>query len=186
MSWWFPCCSLSGDTDIRIRGDIQSVEGHRARIQIKSDSHRCRCIRVVFPKFMVPPALVFWTKMPLPAGLVVVVVVMVRLPLTRSIVMPLVTLFVEETVPKLSGSARPAPQLFVMLIAWPLVAEIFSGVVSDCHRARVGGSHKSRSVGRRDVEAVESNVAHIGVATAPRVNSRSGVAFIDGGGAKGD
>lgn len=80
-------------------------------------------LEVVLPKFIVPPALVLSTKMPMPVGFAVVVVPIVKLPLTRSMLMPCVGLFVEETLVKLSAIGVAGATALVMLRATPVVAE---------------------------------------------------------------
>jgi len=86
-------------------------------------------LEVVLPKFIVPPALVFVTEMPMPVGLVVVVVPMLALPLTRSRVTPVVVLLVEETLVKLRVMGVAGTAALVMLIAGPLVDAMLPAAV---------------------------------------------------------
>lgn len=76
---------------------------------------------VVLPKFIVPPAPVFVTEMPMPVGFVVVVVPTVMLPLTRSRLTPCVPLLVEDSVVKFNAIGVAGAPAFVMLSAGPSV-----------------------------------------------------------------
>lgn len=80
-------------------------------------------VEVVAPKLSV--ALDVPTSMPMPVGLVIVVVGLVRLPATPVRLMPVVALFVEEMLPKVAASV-PVERLS----AWPLPFSVTSEMVS--------------------------------------------------------